>query len=151
MSTTNFDQEFTSQQIENFFLDSVGNLDGPVLSVKQNCVTVGPYKIVTSGENFQVQRSKKVVADFSRRSWAVAFALRLYNGDQRNAEYLISAENRYKKITEDCYVYRKHLKRAQRRAEEIKIFLYEARLSRAESELEALLQDIEPVLKNSHR
>lgn len=151
MSITNFDQEFASHQIENFFHNTVVELDSPVLSVKQNCVTVGPYKIVTSGDFFRVQRSGNAVAEFSRRSWAVAFALRLHNGDRRSADYLLGAESRYRKISEDRYVYRKHLGRAVQQDNETKIFLYEARLSRVESELQALLQDVEPVLKNSHR
>jgi len=151
MSTINFDRESASQQIETFFHNSVGDLDAPVLIVRQNCVTVGPYKVVTESDVYRVQRSGNTVAEFSRRSWAVAFALRKHNGDRKIADYLCSAESRYRKIVEDRYVYRKHLGRAQRRNDQNKVILFEARLSRVESELDALIADIEPILKNSHR
>lgn len=151
MSITNFEQESTSQQIENFFHSSVNELDAPVLSVKQNCVTVGPYKVVTQSNLYRVQRSGNTVAEFTLRSWAVAFALRIHNNDRRTADYLLGAEMKYRKISEDRYVYRKHLSRAVRRGDQSKICLYQARLSRVDSELDALIADVEPVLKNSHR
>lgn len=151
MSTINFDQELTSQQIEKFFYNTVDKLEAPMLDVKQNCITVGPYKIITGQDCYTVQRSGTPVVEFSRRSWAVAFALRMHNGDRNTADYLRGAEHRYRKIAEDQYVYRKHLSRARQRDIDEKIYLYEARLSRVESELEALYQDVQPILKNSHR
>lgn len=150
MSTFNFEQESTYQKINRFFVEQIPYLESPIIDARQNCVTVGPYRVITNGEIYEIWRSRTHLCEFQRRSWGVGYALSLYNGDSKTSDALINYDAQYSKLDHDRWVYTHHIKSCQRRNEYTRKAMLQSRLSRVDSELFELDQRVSSILKNIH-
>ena len=150
MSTSNYIEESNYQKINRFFIEQIPQLESPIIDARPNCVSVGPYRIITNGEIYEVWRSRTHLYDFYRRSWAVGYALSLYKGDNRVTAQLIEANKQYAKLDEERYIYNHHINNCRKRNDSDRELMLENRLSRVDSEIFGLEQRIETVLKNIH-
>lgn len=150
MSTSNYTAESNYQKINRFFVEQIQQLETPIIDDRPNCVSVGPYRIITNGKIYEVWRSRTHLYDFNRRSWGVGYALCLYRGDTRVAGRLIEFNKQYAKLDEERYIYTYHIDRSRMRGDRARADMLECRLSRVDSELLGLVERVETVLKNIH-
>jgi len=149
MSTSGYETDSISAKIDSFFTDAVASLDVPVIDSRENCVTVGPFRVITNGPDYEVRRGKTMIATFARRAWAAAYALRLFQGDKSAITALEAADTSYRKLDEERARYLHHINFSQRSENWIRGQIFEDRLSRVESEIEVLNQRVNPILKYS--
>lgn len=149
MSTSDYETNSISAKIEDFFTAAVASLDMPVIDSRENCVTVGPFRVITNGPDYEVRRGKTMLANFARRSWAVAYALKLFQGDRPAVDVLNAADMSYRKLDEERERYMHHIHSSFRNENWIRGQIFENRLSRVESEIEALNLRVSPILKYS--
>jgi hypothetical protein len=158
MSTSNYTAESNYQKINRFFVEQIPHLEFPIIDARPNCVSVGPYRVITNGKQYEVWHSRSYIGDFHRRSWAVGYALSLYRGKQRYAAQLIDFNKQYGKLEEERRLFAYHIACCQRdagmhdRDEDApdREAILECRLSRVESEIIGLESRAETILKNIH-
>jgi hypothetical protein len=150
MSTYNYTEEYNYQKINKFFVEQIPQLESPIIDAKPNCVSIGPYRVVTNGKLYEVWRSRNRLYDFSRRSWGVGYALSLYRNDNRLSSQLINFNKQYTKLIEERFLYNHHIDNCYKRKEIDRALILECRLSRVESEILELDQRVETILKNIH-
>jgi len=150
MSTSNYTAELNYQKINRFFVEQIQQLETPIIDDRPNCVSVGPYRVITNGNTYEVWRSRTHLYDFYRRSWGVGYALCLYRGETRIASRLIEFNKQYAKLDEERYIYNHHINNSTKRHEYDRVAMFENRLSRVDGELLGLERRVETVLKNIH-
>jgi hypothetical protein len=150
MSTSNYTAESNYQKINRFFVEQIQQLETPIIDDRPNCVSVGPYRVITNGKIYEIWRSRSYLYDFYRRSWGVGYALCLYRGDNRVAAQLIEFNKQYVKLDEERYIYKHHISNSLKRQDYDRAEMLECRLSRVDSELFGLEKQVETVLKNIH-
>lgn len=150
MSTSSYTAESNYQKINRFFVEQIPQLQTPVIDDRPNCVSVGPYRVITNSKIYEVWRSRTHLYDFYRRSWAVGYALSLYRGDNRVATQLIDFNSQYARLDEERYIYNHHINGSRKRGDYVKADMIECRLSRVDSEIIGLNDRAETILKNIH-
>jgi hypothetical protein len=150
MSTSNYTAESNYQKINRFFVEQITQSNTPIIDARPNCVSVGPYRVITNGKIYEVWRSRSHLYDFYRRSWAVGYALSLYRGDNQVASQLIEFNKQYTKLDEERYIYTHHINNSRRRNDHIRADMLECRLSRVDSEILGLEERAGTILKNIH-
>ena len=150
MSTSKYTENSNYQKINRFFVEQIPQLETPIIDDKPNCVTVGPYRVITNGKIFEVWRSRTHLYNFDRRSWGVGYALCLYRGETQIAAQLIKFNKQYAKLDEERFIYNYHVNNSLKRRNYNRAEMLEGRLSRVDSEVVALERSVETVLKNIH-
>lgn len=150
MSTSNYTAESNYQKINRFFVEQIQQLETPIIDDRPNCVSIGPYRVITNAKIYEVWRGRSHLYDFHRRSWGVGYALCLYRGETRIAGQLIEFNKQYAKLDEERYIYKHHIINSLKRQEYDRAEMLECRLSRVDSELFGLEKQVETVLKNIH-
>jgi len=150
MSTSNYTAESNYQKINRFFVEQIQQLETPIIDDRPNCVSVGPYRVITNSKIYEVWRSRTHLYNFNRRSWGVGYALCLYRGENQIAAQLIDFNKQYAKLDEERYIYNHHINNSKKRQEYDRVAMFENRLSRVDGELLGLERRIETVLKNIH-
>lgn len=150
MSTSNYTAESNYQKINRFFVEQITQSNTPIIDARPNCVSVGPYRVITNGKIYEVWRSRSHLYDFYRRSWAVGYALSLYRGDNQVASQLIEFNKQYTKLDEERYIYTHHINNSRRRNDHTRADMLECRLSRVDSEILGIEKRAETILKNIH-
>jgi hypothetical protein len=138
------------EKISSFFDRNIPNLGVPVVDKKPNRVSVGPYRVITNGTEFELWQGRTLIKTFRKRSWATAYALCLYNGNRSAAGDLTAVDTQYSKLTEDRDQYRYCIKLSRERNNVEREIIMENRLSRVESEIHGLEQRGETILKSLH-
>ena len=150
MSTSNYTAESNYQKINRFFVEQIPQLETPIIDDRPNCVSIGPYRVITNAKIYEVWRSRSHLYDFYRRSWAVGYALTLYRGDNHTATQLIDFNKQYAKLDEERYIYNHHIESSRSRRDYARADMLECRLSRVDSEILGLEKRVETILKNIH-
>jgi hypothetical protein len=150
VSTSNYEMESQYQKINRFFIDQVRQLESPIIDAMPNCVTVGPYRVVTNGKFFEVWKGRLLIGNFLKRSWGVAYALCLYRGNASIAKQLVSFNYEYERLSEDRGVYKHHIQVNKKRKNSEREVNLKNRLSRVDSELISLSCRCDTILKSLH-
>lgn len=150
MSTSNYTAESNYQKINRFFVEQIPQLETPIIDDRPNCVSIGPYRVITNAKIYEVWRSRSHLYNFHRRSWGVGYALCLYRGDNRVASQLIEFNKQYDKLDEERYIYNHHIESSRARKDHVRADMLECRLSRVDSEILGLEKQAETILKNIH-
>lgn len=150
MSMSNYTEERNYQKINKFFVEQIPQLESPIIDARPNCVSIGPYRVITNGKIYEAWRGRTHLYNFHQRSWAVGYALSLYKGDNQVSAHLIDANKQYAKLDEERYVYTYHINNCQKRNDLVRQITLENRLSRVASEIIGLEQRTETILKNIH-
>lgn len=148
MSQYNHTEKFSYQKINDFFVEEIPHLQTPIINNRPNCVTVGPYRVITNAKVYEIWRSRRHLCDFARRSWAVGYALCLYQNKSTIAQQLLNANKQYTKLIEEQYIYNHHMSIAQKRNDVSKQDIFWCRLSRTENEMFSLESTTNTVLKS---
>ena len=144
-----YTEEQSYQRISNFFAKEIAHLKTPILNNRPNCVTVGPYRVITNGKIYEVWKSRQKLHDFSRRSWAVGYALSLYQYKHLQAHKLIEANDQYDRLLQKKHSYNHHMSIARKRNDLSKQDIFWSRLSRVEYEIFSLESETSKLLKST--
>ena len=150
MSTYNYMTESTYQKINRFFVEQIPQLETPIIDSKPNCVTVGPYRIITNRNNFEVWIGRKKIEEFNKRSWAVGYAICLYRGEKVSAFNLLNINKQYSKLDEERLIYNHFIEVNTRNKNRNQSLIFENRLSRVDSEIFSIEHRAETILKSLH-
>jgi hypothetical protein len=150
MSTFNCDQESAYQKINKFFVEQISQLETPIIDARPNCVTVGPYRIITNGAQYEVWRSRSYLFDFTKRGWAVGYTLCLYRGDHSTARKLIDLNKQFTKLNEEQDLYNYHIECSRKKNDFDRELTMRNRLSRVASEIATVEYQAETILKSLH-
>ena len=148
MSTANHGMELISNKINRFFVEQIPQLEVPVIDAKENCITVGPYRVITNRDQYNVWRGKLHLVDIYKKSWAVSYAMALYRGEHTTAKSILEFNRNYEKLDEDRILFLHHVDRAEQRGDSVKKMMFANRLSRVESEISALETRAATILKS---
>ena len=150
MSTSNYIEESNYKKINKFFTEQIQNLETPIIDDRPNCVSVGPYRVITNGKTYEVWRSRSHLYNFNRRSWGVGYAICLYRGDNIVSGKLINFNRQLEKLDEEREMYNYHITNSRRAGKHSRETMFECRLSRVESELFGLEKQVGTILKSIH-
>lgn len=148
MSTYNYETELKFQKINRFFIEQIPQLDVPIIDAKDNCVTVGPYRVITNGKMFDVRNNRSLLYTFNRRSWGVGYALSLFRGDYKVSKQLIELNKKYETLDNEKFIYNHHIKMSKKQKDAEKELVFENRLSRVDSEILLLEHRADTLLKS---
>lgn len=148
MSTHHHAEKSDYQKLEQFFVKQIQLLQTPVIDDRPNCVSVGPYRVITNGKIYEVWRSRTHLYNFNKRNWAVGYALCLYQGNHRVAGQLIGLDRQYTKLVEESDIYKHHISNSLRQENHSRAEILECRLSRVDSEMIGAEKRAEIILKN---
>lgn len=135
MFTIECDQNSLLDKLDQFVTKNISVIDTPLIKVKPNLVTVGPYRVVTDGEFFKLYQDSLNICDFLKRSWAVGYALCLIKSNKEIAEDIVFSNQKYDKLHEDRSFYHYHIRRNIRTRNFDRVLMFENRLSRTDSEI----------------
>ena len=150
MFTSSYTAESNCQKINRFFVEQISQLETPIIDERPNCVSVGPYRVVTNSKIYETWQGRTRLGEFHRRSWGVGYVLSLYRGDRRISASLLDANKQYIKLDEEKYIYNYHINKCLQRNDRDKEILLKNRLSRVESEMVGLDLKVNTILKNIH-
>lgn len=148
MSNTNHGIELISKKINRFFVEQIPQLEIPIIDAKENCVTIGPYRIITNRDQYTVWRGKSHLVDIYKKNWAISYAMALYRGEHAIAKSILEFNRTYEKLDEDRNLFLHHVDRAEKREDSIKKTMFANRLSRVESEIFGLEKRAATILKS---
>lgn len=143
-----YTEEQSYQRISNFFAKEIAHLKTPILNDRPNCVTVGPYRVITNGKIYEVWKSRQKLCEFSRRNWGVGYALCLYQHKHLQAHKFKEDNDQYARFLEKKHSYNYHLRIAQKRNDAAKQDIFCCRLSRIEYEISSLESKTNKLLKS---
>jgi len=148
MSQYESTEKYSYQKINRFFVEKIPQLPTPIINNRPNCITVGPYRVITNGKNYEVWQGRKHLYDFLSRSWGVGYALCLYRNSISIASHLQDMNEKYSKLSEEVEVYKHHMNIANKRSDATKYDMFRCRLSRVENEIFSLESTANGILKN---
>lgn len=148
MITYNHEQKVNYQKIDQFFVQQISQLAVPVIDARHNCISVGPYRVITNGTQFEVWKGRSCLHSFHKRNCGVGYAVCLYNGDKKNAQTLEDLDQQYSRLDNDRRVYKYHIKNSKQQNCISRSLIFEDRLSRVESELIWIDSRIVSILKS---
>ena len=143
-------EKYSYQKINRFFVEQIPRLETPIINDKHNCVSVGPYRVITNGKLFEVWQSRRMLYEFSRRSWGVGYAVCMYRRDNKTAAQLIDIDQQYTRLDQERYIYKHHIDVSKESNNTIRKGILECRLSRTDNEIFTLEQQAKNILKNIH-
>lgn len=148
MSTYDYEEELKYQRINRFFVEQISRLETPIIDSRPNCVTIGPYRVITNKKIFEVWRSKSHLYDFYKRNWGVGYAMSLYKGYSNTARQLIDFNKKYENLDNKKFLFEYHINNARRQNDHDRLTVFKNRLSRVESELYSLEHHAGSILKS---
>ncbi len=148
MSSSDHGIQLISSKINRFFVEQIPQLEIPIIDAKENCVTVGPYRIITNRDQYNVWRGKLHLVDMYKKNWAICYAMALYRGEHTVAKNILEINKIYEKLDEDRTLFLHHVDRAEQRNDSIKKTMFANRLSRVDSEIAGLEQRATAILKS---
>lgn len=148
MSTYDYEMESKFQKINRFFVEQIPQLDIPIIDAKENCVIVGPYRVITNGKLYDVRSNRSLLYTFNKRSWGVGYALSLYRGDRQVTRQLVELNKKYETLDNDKIIYNHHIKISKKQKDHQRELVFENRLSRVESEMLIIEDRADGILKS---
>ena len=131
-------------KIEEFIAKHVA--DELIISPEGTNIRVKDLLITQSDSKWEVTRTDELLAIFTIKAWALAYAVARSNGDTATANFMIKSESTLDKLTADKQLYEYHLRLAQDRGDEVKETIIDNRLSRTEYEIYGVLEDAQQVV-----
>jgi len=131
-------------KIEDFIASHVA--DELIISPEGEDVRVKDLLVARADGKWEVSRDDDLLAIFTLRSWALAYAVARSSGDSITANFMIKSESMMDKLTADKQLYEYHLRSAQDRGDEVKETIIDNRLSRTEYEIYSVLDDTQRVV-----
>ena len=150
MSQYTSTEKYSYQKINRFFVEQIPQLETPIINDKHNCVSVGPYRVITNGKLFEVWHSRRLLHEFSHRSWGVGYALCMYRRNSETASKLAKIDQQYIRLDQERYIYKYHIDVSKKSNNTSREEMLEGRLSRTDNEIFALEQQAKTILKNIH-
>lgn len=120
----------------------------PVISKGKDWVRVNNLVIREENNRYTVRQMGYLIAEFSYRSWAVAYAISLIRMDRKKCDYLIDKESSFQKHMEDINVYRYYKNVYKRKKNIIRENIFSDRLCRAEDDFKRLVADVNKSIKS---
>ena len=131
-------------KIEEFIARHVAN--ELIISPEGSNIRVKDLLVVEVDNKWEVSRDEDLLAVFTLKSWALAYAVARSIGDSATANFMIKSESTLDKLTADKQLYEYHLRLAQDRGDEFKETIIDNRLSRTEYEIYGVLDDAQQVV-----
>lgn len=89
--------------------------------------------------HWAISDSDDLIATFSYRSWAIAYAVALVMDNHQTAIYLSEAEKQLSRLLLDKELYLHHLNNAEKKADHVKSEILEHRMGRTDREIYDLM------------
>ena len=131
-------------KIEEFIAKHVA--DELIISPEGSKIRVKDLLITHTDSKWEVSRTDDLLAIFTIKAWALAYAVARSSGDTATANFMIKSESTLDKLTADKQLYEYHLRLAQDRGDEFKETIIDNRLSRTEYEIYGVLDDAQQVV-----
>jgi len=149
MSISNYEQESSYQKINNFFVKQIPLLKAPIIDLRPNRVTIGSYRVITNGQDFEVWEGSLLLHSFLKRNWAIAFSMCLYKGLTQLAEKLTEYNKTFEKLNDDIMFYKYHLRQSRKKNDITRATIFENRLSRVDSEIMLVEDRVGTLMKST--
>lgn len=119
----------------------------PIISKGTSWVRVNDIVIDNHNEIHRVKRKGITLANFEKKSWAVAFAVAYCQGEFDTCAELVQANFKLSKYSEELHRYNFQLDNARKIGNILRENIISDRLSRTLIEYDALLYQITPIIK----
>lgn len=120
----------------------------PVISKGKDWVRVNNLVIREENNLFTIRQMGYLIAEFSYRSWAVAYAISLIRMDRKKCDYLADKESSFKKHKEDIDIYRYYKNVYKTKKDIVRENIFSDRLCRAEDDFRKLVTDVNKSIKS---
>lgn len=145
---TAFDQVSLGNKL-NYVIESIiPTITFPIISKGSNWVRVNNLLITEKNDRYSITRKGVFLIDFSKRSWAIAYATALCQSDFQTCVTLKSLSTKLDKCLEEIQRYNYHLEQAQNRGDISKENIISDRLSRTFSEYTFIMDQVSPLIKS---
>ena len=117
-----------------------------VIAPADEGIMVKDLLIKAADDRWEVSKGDELLAIFTLRSWALAYAVAKARGDWETTKFMIQSESRLDKLTADKQLYEYHRAVAQDRNDIVKETIIDGRLSRTETEISDVIDDAQQVV-----
>lgn len=145
---TSFDQVSIGNKLNYVIESTIPTITFPIISKGSNWVRVNDVLITEKDEQYKVSRKGVELTRFSKKSWAMAYAVALCQSDFHTCAVLKNSNKRLEKYLEEIERYNYHLEQANRRGDYSKEKIISDRLSRTLSEYTLIMDEVSPLIKS---
>jgi len=117
-----------------------------IISPEGRSIRVNDLMISPNDGKWEILREDEILAIFSLRSWALAYAVAKSSDDKKTSSFLLTSESKLDKLSADKQLYEHHLRTAQDRGDNFKENIINHRLSRTEYEIHGVFDDAHQVV-----
>lgn len=145
---TAFDQASLGNKLNYVIESTIPTINFPIISKGSDWVRVNDLLIIEKNDRYRISRKGIFLIEFSKRSWAIAYATALCQSDFQTCVTLKSLSNKLDKCLEEIQRYSYHLEHAQDRGDISKENIISDRLSRTFSEYTFIMDEVSPLIKS---
>lgn len=145
---TAFDQVSIGNKLNHVIESTIPTISFPIISRGSNWIRVNDILITEINDRFKVTRKGILLAEFHKRSWAVAYSVSLCQSNFTTCSSLKSHNSRLEKYLEEIERYTYHLEQARECGNISKENIISDRLSRTLSEYTFIIDEVSPLIKS---
>lgn len=145
---TDFDQKKVENTLNYVIESSIPSILFPIISKGDDWVRVNDILITKNKDSYKVKRKGVEIAQFHKRSWAVAYAVAFCKSNYDLCNMLKTYNVKLEKYAEEIQRYNYHLDVAKEKNNVLKEKIISDRLSRTVSEYTFLIDELSPLIKS---
>lgn len=145
---TAFDQISIGNKLNYVIESTIPSITFPIISKGSDWIRVNDLLIVEKNSRYKITKKGVFLIDFSKRSWALAYAVALCQSDFKTCVILKTHSLKLDKCLEEIERYTYHLEQAKERGDYHKEMIISDRLSRTSGEYEVIMDEVSPLIKS---
>ena len=146
--TDKFNRKAIEKKLNNVIESSIPSILFPIISKGDDWIRVNDILITTVNGSYKVTRKGIEIANFHKRSWAIAYAVGLCQSNYDLCYMLKTYNRRLEKYAEEIERYNYHLDLAKENRNVLKENIISDRLSRTISEYTLIIDELSPLIKS---
>ena len=145
---TAFDQVSLGNKLNYVIESTIPTIDFPIISKGSDWIRVNDLLIIEKNDRYKVTRKGYFLIEFSKRSWAIAYATAFCQSNFQTCMTLQTLSKKLDKCLEEIERYNYHLEQAKFRGDISKENIISDRLSRTFSEYTFIMDEVSPLIKS---
>lgn len=145
---TAFDQVSIGNKLNYVIESTIPTITFPIISKGSDWIRVNDLLIIEKNSRYRITKKGVFLIDFSKRSWAIAYAVAFCQSNFDVCMTLKSHSRKLDKCLEEIERYTYHLDQAKERGDILKENIMSDRLSRILSEYTVITDEVSPLIKS---
>lgn len=145
---TKLDQTSIGDKLNYVIQTTIPTITYPIISKGSDWIRVNDILITEKNERYNITRKGIFLADFAKKSWAIAYAVAFYQGIFTTCVMLKTYGAKLDKCLEEIERYTYHSEVARKNNNISKEKIISDRLSRTLSEYTFIMDEVSPLIKS---